>query len=129
MRDRPTGSELLHEARRVLQEEVVPELGGEARFKVLMVANAMAMAMRELEQGEAPAHAEYEAFLSLYGETRRPVEDSYALEELLLAFNQRFADEIRRGERDGEGLSHRILVNQARARVLISNPRIAKAES
>jgi hypothetical protein len=122
MRDRPTGAELLFEARRVLREDVAPELKGEIRYKVLMVANAMAMAMRELEQGETPLRHEYESFATLFGETRQPVEDPYYLEEQLLRFNRRLADEIRRGGRDAEGHSHQILLEQTRARVRESNP-------
>lgn len=122
MRDRPSGAELLFEARRVLREEIAPELEGEARYKVLMAANAVAMAMRELEHGEAPLRQEYESFATLYGETRRVMEDTHDLEEQLLRLNRLFAQEIRSGRRDGEGHSHQLLMEQAISRVRDSNP-------
>jgi hypothetical protein len=48
---RPTPAELLDIARSTLLAEVLPELAGAARFKVLMAANAMAIAQRALLAG------------------------------------------------------------------------------
>jgi Domain of unknown function (DUF6285) len=52
MRDRPNGAELLAVARRSLLEEVAPALQGQPRYVTLMVANAMGIALRELEEAE-----------------------------------------------------------------------------
>jgi hypothetical protein len=46
-RERPAGPELLAAARQTLVDRVVPQLSGDARFQALMVANAMAIALRE----------------------------------------------------------------------------------
>ena len=44
---------LLEVARDTLREEVAPGLGAEARYHAAMVANAMAIAIREVELGAA----------------------------------------------------------------------------
>ncbi len=49
----PGTAALLDIARTTLQQEVIPGLEGDARFKALMVANAIAIAMRAL--GSPPA--------------------------------------------------------------------------
>jgi hypothetical protein len=46
-REVPLGVDLLVIARQTLLDAVIPALSGDARFKALMVANAMAIALRE----------------------------------------------------------------------------------
>jgi len=53
MINRPETRDLLAEARQVLLDSLAPELGGERKYEVLMIANAMGMAIREREQQEA----------------------------------------------------------------------------
>lgn len=45
--EQPEGPDLLAIARSALLDDVVPHLSGDARFKALMAANAMAIASRE----------------------------------------------------------------------------------
>lgn len=52
MINQPETRDLLAEARQVLLESLAPELAGERKYEALMIANAMGMAIRELEQGE-----------------------------------------------------------------------------
>ena len=52
MRDRPNGADLLAVARRSLLNEVAPALTGSTRYVALMVANAMGIASRELEEAD-----------------------------------------------------------------------------
>lgn len=52
MINQPETRDLLAEARRVLLDFVAPELAGEHKYQALMIANAMGMAVRELEQRE-----------------------------------------------------------------------------
>ncbi len=54
-REAPDGAALLDIARRTLIDDVVPRLEGDVRFKALMVANALAIALRERAVA-APAH-------------------------------------------------------------------------
>lgn len=49
MHDEPHGRALLDVARKALLDEVAPGLAGRQRFVALMVANAIGIAMREME--------------------------------------------------------------------------------
>lgn len=52
MINQPETRDLLAEARQVLLDSVAPELAGEHKYQALMIANAMGMAIREIEQRE-----------------------------------------------------------------------------
>lgn len=52
MINQPDTRNLLTEARRVLLDSLAPELAGEQKYQALMIANAMGMAIREIEQRE-----------------------------------------------------------------------------
>ena len=95
----PALEELLAEARRTLAEEVAPRLSGSERFKTLMAANAIGIALRELAAsadeaaaGQCLAAAERDA---LCAAIRRGREDgSPAVHDRLLrdaAFRRRFS--------------------------------------
>ena len=49
MRENPSGKNLLEIAREVLKNELIPALPTEQRYSALMIANAMAIVMRQLE--------------------------------------------------------------------------------
>ncbi|MGU3537571.1 DUF6285 domain-containing protein [Methylobacterium sp. A54F] len=55
--DPPAGAALLDVARRALLDEVAPALTGRQRYVALMAANALGIAMREIEQAQAAAAA------------------------------------------------------------------------
>jgi hypothetical protein len=55
--DHPTGAALLDVARHALLDEVAPSLSGRQRYVALMVANAVGIAMREIEHAGATARA------------------------------------------------------------------------
>ena len=55
--DHPSGAALLDVARRALLDEVAPALSGRQRYVVLMVANAVGIAMREIEGADTTAQA------------------------------------------------------------------------
>jgi len=96
--DRPAAAELLAVARKSLLEDLVPALPEDKRYQALMVANALAIAGRELEQP--------------------PREDAAALEALARA--------IRAGRHDGDAVVHARLLAWARARTAATNPRALK---
>ncbi len=60
---------LVIEARRVLREELMPKLGGDARFRAAMVANVMAIAARQLQQGASLAAADAARLRAFLGAT------------------------------------------------------------
>lgn len=93
--DRPDGEELLVEARRVLREEIMPLLQGEARYKVAMAANALGIAGRELAAA--------------------PRADRTAAA-------QAAAEAIRRGGHDEDPGMHGALLEDARRRTGLANP-------
>lgn len=95
--DRPDGEELLAEARRVLRNEIMPQLQGDSRYKAAMIANAMGIAARELAAVSRAGQAD-------------------AAEALGAA--------IRRGEHDGQADVHGQLVEDARARTRLANPAV-----
>ena len=55
--DRPGGADLLDVARRALLDEIAPTLTGRQRYVALMVANAIGIAQREIEDGDATRSA------------------------------------------------------------------------
>ena len=57
MRDRPNGAALLEVARLSLLEQVAPALKGQPRYLVLMVANAIGVAAREIKEKDRYEHA------------------------------------------------------------------------
>jgi hypothetical protein len=57
MRDKPFGAALLEVAHQALAQEIVPALQGHQRYVVLMVANAIGIVSREIEQAEKVAKA------------------------------------------------------------------------
>ena len=96
MRDQPDARALIAECLRVLRQELTPELSGEARFKALMLANALGMAQRELGEG-ADAGDDREA------------------KELVAA--------LRQGDLAGEPETYAALHEDVLRRVAISNPK------
>lgn len=119
MRDRPTGAELLDTARRVLREELLPLLPAEQRHTALMVANALAIAARQLRAGDAPEQEERAALGRLLGYA----EPLPGLDEL----NRELGRLLRAGGADpGTPLYQAVrehLHTVARQRVAESNPR------
>jgi uncharacterized protein DUF6285 len=95
MKVEPGGRELLQVAREVLLEELLPRLPEGDRYAARMVANAMAIAAREL------------------GEPLQPPVDT-----------ARLAAGIRAGRHDDDARVLESLREITRARLAVSNPRI-----
>lgn len=118
MGDRPDGAELLRQARRGLLDELLGALPEDKRYPALMVASAMAIALRELEAGEQ-RDAQRLALEAILGPGQG--ED---LDGILLSLRRRLAEEIRAGKRDAAPALHALLEKDARARLAISNPKL-----
>lgn len=58
---------LLEIARHTLRHTLVPGLAGTRKFEAAMIANALAVAARSVERGEAAAERERAALCRLYG--------------------------------------------------------------
>lgn len=123
--DRPAGAQLLAEARRLLRQELLDLLPAERRLDGLMIANAMAIAARELAADpDATAAAAAEA-ARLAGWVPPA---GIGAEEALAEAWRRLGRLIRAGRFD-EGAARDDLLLHLRAAVLarlrVSNPKLA----
>lgn len=120
MRDRPNSGELLQIARTRLLKELLPALRAENKYSALMIAAAMAIAIRELENGDVAETEELAMLCELLG-------DDFSGNTGLLNANRRFADGIRSGEFDSSGvdqdLALRILKHVTLSKLGESNPK------
>jgi hypothetical protein len=120
----PDAAELLRVARKLLREDLMEAVPSERRYEALMVANAMAIAARELAAGDADLREELAMLTELYGE-KIVAESGSDPEEKVAALNGRLAKDIRDGEMDGacaQGV-RALLRAQVIARLRISNPK------
>ena len=127
MRDRPDGIALLGLARRALLEDLLDELPDEHRVTARMVANAMAIAARELAAGDAPTAAYAEALTALYDESQESGlrgDAAEPVDEAIQRLAWWLAAEIRGGRRDGDAAVHDLLRAHATERVRVSNPKL-----
>ena len=112
MRDRPDAASLLEQARHTLLQEVLDLLPADRRYPALMVANALAIAAREIEQGPDAEVAENAALSALFD-----------AEGDVTALERRLAEEIREGGHDGAAMVHGLLRDSVTRRLRISNPK------
>jgi hypothetical protein len=125
MRNEPGAAALLGLARQVLLTELAPLLPAARRYDLLMVAAAMAIAVRELEgDGAAPA-LERERLLAFFDDAEGAAE-AKVTSDTVARLNRRLAEAIRRGEHDGDAGLHRLLTDVIEAYLLESNPKILK---
>jgi len=126
MHNLPESSELLLVARKTLLDEIRPLLGESAKYTVAMIANAMAIAAREAEAGEAPALAALARLDRIYGLEPRELHGQ-ALRRALADQERQLADDIRCGRFDTRGDRRRAVVDHLRkmviARLQVSNPK------
>lgn len=124
MNNRPNAQELLAIARDTLIAEVLPALPEKLRYSGLMIANAIAIARREIETGEAPARAELTRLCTLFAEPPRELAEA-ALHRAVESYNRRLATGIRGGRFDEE--ERPVLVEHLRQttaeKLAVSNPK------
>ena len=87
MRHEPDAANLLAAARDVLRDSIIPGLSGAARYDALMVANAVAIAARQIAAGDRPLEEARERLAALYG----------APDATLAELEDRFARDLRAG--------------------------------
>ena len=107
MTQRPGPEDLLATAVSVLREHVVGGLSGDARYQVLMVANAIAIAARQI--GDTP---------------REDLADIPAAADAAS-----LVQAIREGTLDGRADIHDWIVRRLRAQVSVSNPKALAREA
>ena len=128
MNNLPEGADLLRIARETLLGELKPLVPEHARYTLAMIANAMAIAARELEAGASPAREALARLDRIYGEPARELHGE-ALANALKERERRLAGDIRNGRFD-EGAGHDAVVAHLKAsvaaRLAISNPKYLK---
>ncbi len=116
MRDSPAGPELADLVRRVRENDPGVEVPGDARYRELMLASALAIAERQEKTGGVPEREERQALARILG-------DQGALADL----NRDLAAAIRGGAYDpgapGHDAVREHLWHTARERVRESNPK------
>ncbi len=124
--ERPDGAGLLALAQVLLTEELIEPLSAGQRYQARLVANAMAIAARELAAGRGPLRTQVAALAKHFGEVLSAgAEDGpgETLEEAWERLTWRLASEVRGGLRDRDPLVHALLEASARARVGLSDPK------
>lgn len=123
MRNSPDAANLLSITRETLLEELLDAVPEDRRYLVRMTANALAIAAREAEAGEADLVKELRLLGELYGEDA-VLASGASLRERIAKMNKRFARDIRDGIFDGACAPgvQALLMEQVRARLRISNP-------
>lgn len=128
MNNEPDGVELLRVAQKVLRERLLPGVAKDQRYEALMVANAMAIAARELEAGDWKLREELRMLTELYGDTVVG-QSGTSSKEKVSRLNKRLAKDIRAGVMDGacaQGV-RALLKAQVIGRLRVSNPKYLKA--
>jgi hypothetical protein len=115
MRDKPFGAALLDVARQTLLQEIAPGLEGGRRYAVLMVANAIGIAAREIEQQSLVERA-WRGALSRVAEEGADLDVSAA----------RLVRAIRDGEHDADAALHGALHETATVAAGIWKPALAE---
>lgn len=134
MRDEPTGEQLLDAARTLLREELIPSLSADKKHSALMIANAMAIAMRQLQNGEAGERKEVESLCALLNRYRSvaPEASPGDLRKHLIDLNREFARRIRAGDADSSvwgQAAEAHLLTVIRLKVMESNPKYLEGAS
>jgi hypothetical protein len=124
MNDIPDAIKLLAIARATLLDKLLAHLPEELRYDALMIANAMAIAIREQANGEAADAAELARLRGLFGERAEPIA-SDALEDALAGYRKRLASDIRNGRFDGAELESLLahLAQTSADQLAVSNPK------
>jgi uncharacterized protein DUF6285 len=114
MRDKPFGAALLDAAHQALTQDIAPALKGQQRYVVLMVANAIGIVAREIEQEVAVAKA--------WDRALARVDQDGNLE----ASASRLVEAIRNGHHDADPALHSALLETAVVAAGIWKPSLAK---
>ena len=136
MREDPNGAALLQAATALLREDILKALPDDKRHGALMIANAMSVAMRQLEYGDAPEREELDALRALLGcgdEQDQPTGSGVPLRSMLVTLNRQLAQRIRGGETDPHSPLHAAALAHLRAatrqRLLESSPKTLKPKT
>lgn len=124
MNDRPQGDELLGTARRVLLDQLLPLLPPDKVYDTLMIANAMAIASRELTSAGPDSGLVHDKVAQFYQDAglSRPGKDVDLIRDLTVR--------IRAESIPGASTKalHTLLSDLTRQRLAISNPKYLESQ-
>ncbi|WP_075790836.1 DUF6285 domain-containing protein [Massilia putida] len=133
MREEPSGAALLQAATTLIREDLLAALPDDKRHNALMIANAMSIAMRQLEYGGVPEEGEMIALRELLGIGAGDGGTGTPMRAMLASLNRELAQRIRCGQADpGAPLHAPVLAHlrsAARQRLLESSPKTLKARA
>jgi len=109
--DRPTSVDLLRTVERFLEEQVVGQLQGPARFHARVAANVVAIVAREIETEDAHSVAEWARLGSLLEDTAEAPTARDARHEGLRARNEALVERIRAGDADAGPFAQAVLAH------------------
>lgn len=116
MREQPDGAALLAMARDVLRKELLPLLPKERAYEVLMIANAMSIAERQLQYGESAQNAELAALQALLQQ-----------QGSLAMLTRELAQRVRAGRHDDDHAAQALIWQSVVQRVRESAPKALAA--
>lgn len=119
MRDKPFGAALLDVAHQALMQEIAPTLKGQQRYVALMVANAIGIVAREIEQTDTVAKAWDRALARVERDGDGNLEASAS----------RLVQAIRGGAHDADPALYGALLETAQVAAAIWKPALAKEPS
>ncbi len=117
MRHKPFGAALLDVAHQALTQEIAPALKGQQPYVALMVANAIGIAARDIEQADNVAQAWDRALAHVEQDSDGNLEASAS----------RLVQAIRSGEHDADPALHSALLETALVAAGIWKPALSKA--
>ncbi|MGQ9367249.1 DUF6285 domain-containing protein [Azospirillum sp. ST 5-10] len=128
MKNSPDAGELLAAALDAFRTEVLPTVPAERRYAALMIANALAIARRELDGLDSAGHAMLAAMASLVGDDADQTLSGSALQERVDALQRRLCADIAAGVYDTDVANLMdCLEATLRARLAITNPKLLDA--
>ena len=111
MNDRPTSVDLLRTVERFLEEQVVGQLQGPARFHARVAANVVAIVAREIETEDAHDRAEWERLARLLDDSVEAPASREARHDGLRSRNDALIERIRAGEADSGPFAEAVLAH------------------
>jgi hypothetical protein len=127
MPDRPDARDLLGIARELLLRKLLPALPEQLHYDARMVANAIAIATREIELAANTGRAEWEQTMDILNQPVLPMAPQPALAEEVNRVRRKLTNAIRDGLFDAPGERQQVLLETltqiVRGKLAISNPK------
>ena len=123
-RDRPEPARLLDQTLRTFQEELLGNLPKEQRFTGLMIANGLAIALRDMAGGAEAEARDLTALRRILPD----LTDADLTDTDLATLEAELAKAIRAGRRDGDAATHALLFESTLRRLRIANPKLLERE-